>query len=89
MNKQDLVAAVKQAYKEWPDQVLSSSLPLLLSPLSACLLQEIQKLNALLQSKGVDTGVDTIPPSSLIYPQEQESKTPLLSSPLFLSCCLL
>ena len=43
-------------------------------------MQEIQELNALLQSKGADKGVDTNHLSSLLSPQEQESKTPPPSS---------
>ena len=75
MNKKALLAAVKDAYKHWPLEVLLS-LSSLLSPSSACLLQEIQELNALLQSKGVDKGVDNTSASDLLSPQDQESKTP-------------
>ena len=76
MNKKALLRAVKVAYKQWPVEVLLS-LSSLLSPSSACLLQEIQELNAFLQSKGVDKGVDNTSASDLLSPQDQESKTPL------------
>ena len=77
MGKKALLAAVKDAYKHWPLEVLLS-LSSLLSPSSACLLQEIQELNAFLQSKGVDKGVDNTSASDLLSPQDQESKTPLV-----------
>jgi hypothetical protein len=75
VGKKALLAAVKDAYKHWPLEVLLS-LSSLLSPSSACLLQEIQELNAFLQSKGVDKGVDNTSASDLLSPQDQESKTP-------------
>ena len=71
MDKKALLAAVKDAYKHWPLEVLLS-LSSLLSPSSACLLQEIEELNALLQSKGVDN----TSASDLLSPQDQESNTP-------------
>ena len=83
MNKKDLLAAVKEAYKYWPLEVLPPDpLTSLLSPSSACLLQEIQELNALLHSKGVDKGVDKGVETSLLSPQDQESNTP---HPFFIS----
>jgi hypothetical protein len=77
VGKKALLAAVKDAYKHWPLEVLLS-LSSLLSPSSACLLQEIQELNAFLQSKGVDKAVDNTSASDLLSPQDQESKTPLV-----------
>jgi hypothetical protein len=75
VNKKALLRAVKVAYKQWPVEVLLS-LSSLLSPSSACLLQEIEELNALLQSRGVDEGVDNTSASDLLSPQDQESNTP-------------
>ena len=80
MDKKDLVAAVKEAYKHWPLEVLPP-LTSLLSPSSVCLLQEIRELNALLHSKAVDKSVDTTR-LKIISPQDQESNTPLLVNPL-------